>query len=176
MTRIAPTRAVQPYERTVSMSEVLNLLELPTPQDDPKEKALQMYRDGVSREKIARQLRKSQSTITDWLKESGIESHRGRNVRIIQNLHDEGKTVVEIMALTGRSRSTVRAAITKPRGWSAFCYEKACTVPVDPKKWHMEKSRRVKELWRAGFDHFEIAYQVCGISSDRVLKIVEGME
>lgn len=164
------------YERTVSMSEVLNLLDLPTPKDDPKEQALQMYQNGVSREKIARQLHKSQSTITDWMKESGVEPHRGRNVRIIQKLHDEGKTTVEIMALTGRSRSTVRAAITKPRGLSGFCYEKACTEALDPKKGYSGKVVRGRELWAAGFDHFEIAYQVLGLSSDQILKIVNDME
>jgi AraC-like DNA-binding protein len=168
MTRIAPT-----YERTIPMSEIFQLLEMQPPQDDPRiALAIRLYKDGMGVEDVCREARVSNKTLKKWLEGEGITIRHGKMRRTILAMHKEGKTVDQIVEATGYQRSNIRESIAKMRLKSAGSGQKPCT-PLETRRMTMlelDQRTRVAELWAAGFDHFEIAYQVCGVSSDKVLE------
>lgn len=167
------------YERTIPMSEVFKLLEMPPPQDDPRiALAISLYKGGMGVEDVCREARVSNKTLGKWLEREGITIRHGKMRRTIIALHKEGKTVDEIQEATGYQRSYIRESIAKVRLKSAGGGQKPRTLHQTRKMTMLEINRRTRiaELWKSGLDHFEIAYQVCGLSSDQILQIVNDME
>lgn len=80
--------------------------------DGVKEKARQMFSEGLTKAEIARQLGIAKSTVKQWLPQHSKPEHDFHWVEIARQLYDEGMSIRTIAKKLEVAHGTVRGWVT----------------------------------------------------------------